>query len=222
MRILLVEDDEMIGRSLARALRDDGYEVDWVLDGGAAANAVDSPDCGYALVLIDWALPKRSGIEVLNEMRTRRIDIPVLMLTARDAIRDRVEGLDAGADDYLVKPFSLDEVRARIRSLLRRGAARPGAALAHGSLVLDMVARRVEFSGRAIDLTVREFALLRALLERPSAVLSRSQLEGRIYGWGTTVSSNSVEFLIHGIRRKLSPDVIENIRGSGWRIGTVT
>ena len=222
MRLLLVEDDEMIGRSLVRALRDDGYEVDWVQDGGAAGRAVDAPDCGYALVLLDWALPKRSGIEILNEMRTRRMDIPVLMLTARDSIQDRVEGLDAGADDYLVKPFSLDEVRARIRSLLRRGAARPGGGLAHGSLVLDLVARRVEFAGRAVDLTVREFALLRALLERPNAVLSRSQLEERIYGWGAEVSSNSVEFLIHGIRRKLTPGVVENIRGTGWRIGNVT
>ncbi|HEY6640560.1 response regulator transcription factor [Povalibacter sp.] len=222
MRLLLVEDDEMIGRSLVRALRDDGYEVDWTQDGAAATSAIDVPDCGYALVLLDWALPKRSGIEILNEMRTRRIDIPVLMLTARDSIQDRVEGLDAGADDYLVKPFSLDEVRARIRSLLRRSIARPSAALAHGSLVLDSVARRAELSGRAVELTVREFALLRALLERPHAVLSRSQLEERIYGWETEVSSNSVEFLIHGIRRKLTADIIENIRGIGWRIGNIT
>jgi DNA-binding response OmpR family regulator len=219
MRVLLVEDDEMIGRSLVRALHDDGYAVDWVQDGMAATAAL-AGEVGYAVVLLDWALPRRSGIEVLAEMRSRKLGTPVLMLTARDTIDARVHGLDAGADDYLVKPFSLDELRARIRSLLRRGAARPEATLASGGLTLDLATRRVEFSGKSIDVTAREFALLRALIENPGVVLSRTQLEERIYGWDSDISSNAIEFLIHSLRRKLTPDVIENVRGTGWRIRT--
>jgi DNA-binding response OmpR family regulator len=220
MRVLLVEDDEMIGRSLTRSLRDDGYAVDWVEDGLEATRALQTPDFGYALVLLDWALPHRSGIEVLETLRRLRNGVPVLMLTARDTIEDKVQGLDAGADDYLVKPFSLEELRARIRSLLRRRAARPDASLSSGSLSLDLLTRRVELEGRSIDVTGREFALLRALLEQPGTLLSRAQLEERIYGWGEEVASNAVEFLIHGLRRKLAPGVIENVRGAGWRIVT--
>jgi DNA-binding response OmpR family regulator len=218
MRMLLVEDDQMIGRSIARALHDDGYPVDWVQDGLAARHALTSADQGYALVLLDWSLPKLSGIEVLTEIRKQQLGIPVLMLTARDVIEDRVRGLDAGADDYLVKPFSLDELRARIRSLLRRGATRPEACLSCGSLQLDLLLRRAQYADREVEVTAREFALLRALLEVPGVILSRPQLEARIYGWGEEVSSNAVEFLIHSLRRKLAPEVIENVRGVGWRI----
>lgn len=218
MRVLLIEDDEMIGRSITRALHDDGYPVDWIMDGLAARHALTSGDQGYALVLLDWSLPKQSGIEVLTAIRKQQLGVPVLMLTARDTIEDRVRGLDAGADDYLVKPFSLDELRARIRSLLRRGATRPEASLACGPLQLDLLSRRARYDGRDVDMTTREFALLRALLDTPGAILSRAQLEARIYGWGEEVSSNAVEFLIHSLRRKLAQDVIENVRGAGWRI----
>lgn len=218
MRVLLVEDDEMIGRSLVRSLRDDGYAVDWVQDGIAASAALEVPDLGYVIVLLDWSLPRRSGLNVLAEIRQRQVGVPVLMLTAHDTIEDRVRGLDAGADDYLVKPFSLEELRARMRSLLRRGSVRPVVVLRTGQLSLDPVSRRVEFAGSDVDITAREFALLRAFLEQPEAVLSRRQLEERIYGWGEEVSSNAIEFLIHGIRRKLAPELIENVRGAGWRL----
>lgn len=221
MRVLLVEDDEMIGRSLVRSLRDDGYTIDWVKDGAAATTALAVPDLGYALILLDWSLPRRSGIEVLAEVRNRRVGVPVLMLTARDAIEDRVRGLDAGADDYLVKPFSLDELRARMRSLLRRGSVRTESILRAGSLLIDPVSRRVEYAGREVEVTAREFALLRALGEHPEAVLSRRQLEERIYGWGEEVASNAIEFLIHGVRRKLAPELVENVRGAGWRLKAV-
>lgn len=222
MRMLLVEDDRMIGLALQRALQDDGYSVDWVLDGAAARLALESTDAGYALVLLDWALPKLSGIDLLSLIRQRQLGVPVLMLTARDAIEDRVRGLDSGADDYLVKPFSLEELRARIRTLLRRGAARPEACIGFDGLQLDLLTRRVQFRGSEVELTAREFALLRALLQSPGAVLSRSQLESGIYGWGEEVSSNAVEFLIHSLRRKLTPEVIENVRGAGWRIAPLS
>jgi two-component system, OmpR family, response regulator len=218
MRVLLVEDDEMIGRTLTRTLRDESYAVDWVRDGLAATRALSGATQPYALVLLDWSLPHQSGIEVLRRMRQQHMGTPVLMLTARDAIEDRVKGLDAGADDYLVKPFSLDELRARMRSLARRVSVRPDSILACGSLRLDVITRRVEFAGRSIETTSREFALLRALLAEPHAVMSRHQLEEQIYGWGEEVASNAVEFLIHGLRRKLAPEVIENVRGAGWRI----
>lgn len=222
MRMLLVEDDRMIGLALQRALQDDGYSVDWVLDGAAARLALESTDAGYALVLLDWALPKLSGIDLLSLIRQRQLGVPVLMLTARDAIEDRVRGLDSGADDYLVKPFSLEELRARIRTLLRRGAARPEACIGFDGLQLDLLTRRVQFRGSEVELTAREFALLRALLQSPGVVLSRSQLESGIYGWGEEVSSNAVEFLIHSLRRKLTPEVIENVRGAGWRIAPLS
>jgi DNA-binding response OmpR family regulator len=220
MRVLLVEDDEMIGRSLRRSLRDESFVVDWVTDGQAAWHALQMPDHQYALVLLDWSLPQQSGLEVLQRMRGARLSVPVLMLTARDAIEDRVCGLDAGADDYLVKPFSLDELRARMRSLLRRRTVRPDSVLSSGALRLDVATRKVELDGSVIEITAREFALLRALLEQPGAVLSRAQLEGHVYGWGEEVASNAVEFLIHGLRRKLGAEVIENVRGVGWRVRT--
>jgi DNA-binding response OmpR family regulator len=218
MRVLLVEDDEMIGRTIGRSLRDDGYALDWVRDGAAAISAINALAQGYALVLLDWMIPRVSGVEVLRKIRGEHIGLPVLMISARDTVEDRVQGLDSGADDYLIKPFSLDELRARIRCLLRRATVRSESFLGWGPVRMDVVTRCVEYNGILVELTAREFALLRAMLEEPGAVLSRSQLEERIYGWGEDISSNAVEFLIHGLRRKLSHQLIENIRGAGWRI----
>ncbi len=218
MRILLVEDDAMIGASLKRGLRDEGYAVDWVRDGIEAIAALDDASAGHAVVLLDWNLPRRSGFEVLQHMRSVGNTTPVLMLTARNDLDDRVMGLDGGADDYLVKPFELAELKARIRSLLRRREGRPSVQLTHGSVVLDPVTHAVHQAGTPVQLTAREFSLLRALLEQPGAVLSRSQLEEKLYGWDDAVESNAVEFIIHSVRKKLGTDFIENVRGVGWRL----
>jgi two-component system response regulator QseB len=219
MKILLAEDDRMIGASLVRGLRDDGYAVDWVRDGAAANAALADPAAAYSMVLLDWGLPRQDGLSVLSALRARSATVPVLMITARDALDDRVRGLDGGADDYLVKPFELAELKARIRSLLRRHEGRSSAALVHGSLVMDPARHSVQIGGVPVDLTAREFALLRTLLERPGLVLSRAQLEERLYGWEDSVASNAIEFLIHSVRRKLGAGMIENVRGVGWRLG---
>lgn len=209
----------MIGRSLERGLRDEGYAVDWVQDGVAAATALRDTQAGYSLALLDWGLPTRDGLSVLKELRQSGNAMPVLMLTARDALDDRVMGLDGGADDYLVKPFELAELKARIRSLLRRREHRAQSALRHGELTLDPTAHVVTLRDAPIPLTAREFALLYALLERPGTVLSRQQIEEHLYSWSDAVESNAVEFIIHGVRKKLGASVIENVRGVGWRIG---
>lgn len=219
MRILLIEDDRMIGASLVAGLRDDGYAVDWVLDGVSAAIALRDSAAEYALALLDWGLPGQDGLSVLKALRGAGNALPVLMITARDALDDRVAGLDCGADDYLVKPFELAELKARIRSLLRRRASRAEPELIHGDLALNPVTRSVRLREATVSLSAREFALLHALLERPGAVLSRAQLEERIYAWNDAVESNAVEFIIHSVRKKLDASVIENIRGVGWRIG---
>ena len=218
MRILLIEDDRMIGESLQRGLRDEGYAVNWVRDGNSALTALRDQQADYAMALIDWGLPKRDGLAVLKAARSAGNRVPVLMVTARDAVEDRIIGLDAGADDYLVKPFDLAELKARIRSLLRRAAGRAESELVHGKLTLNPATHRVSLDGVDASLTAREFALLHALLERPGAILSREQIENRIYGWGEEVSSNAVDVLIHGMRRKLGADTIRNVRGLGWRI----
>lgn len=216
MRLLLVEDDAMIGRSLQQGLRQDGYAVDWVRDGHAARLSLQ--DEGYALVLLDLNLPRLGGRELLQELRQRRNPIPVLIITAHDSIADRVEGLDAGADDYLVKPFSFEELAARIRALLRRhsGAAEP--LLRQGPLTLNPSTHEVQVEGLTVHLSAREFALLEALMRRPGVPLSRSQLETSIYGWGEEIGSNAIEVHIHSLRRKLGADRIENVRGVGYRI----
>lgn len=219
MRLLLIEDDRMIGDSLVRGLGDDGHHVDWVRDGDAAAAALTDPSAEFALVLLDWGLPGRDGLSLLRALRARASRVPVLMITARDRVEDRVEGLDAGADDYLVKPFELSELKARIRSLLRRHEGRPSAEIVHGALVLDPVQHEVRLRGEPVALTPREFSLLRALLSRPGAVQSRTQLEQGLYGWGEGIDSNVIEVIIHSLRRKLGTGVIENVRGVGWRIG---
>lgn len=221
MRLLLVEDDEMIGASLVRGLRDEGHVVDWVRDADSAATALADQRVDYSLALLDWLLPKRDGLWLLKMLRSTGNSMPVLMMTARDAVMDRVTGLDEGADDYLVKPFELVELKARVRSLLRRRADHVTNPLSHGELLVDCVTHTVRLRGQPVTLTAREFALVRALIERPGAVLSRAQLEAHLYGWGTAVDSNAVEFIIHGVRKKLGAEAIENVRAVGWRLGSV-
>lgn len=218
MRILLVEDDPMIARTLQQALAQDGYAVDRVGDGVAARLALDTAGDAYALVLLDLGLPRRSGLDLLRELRSAGNRVRVLVVTARDAVADRVAGLDAGADDYLTKPFSLDELTARMRALLRRDVAREDNLLRHGDLALDTATRVVTQAGRTVEVSAREFAVLAALLERPGAALSKAQLEERIYGWGEEVESNAVEVHVHNLRRKLGVDAIRTLRGVGYAI----
>src|SRR6187397_2216202 len=218
MRILLVEDDPMIGKTLQQALQQDGYAVDWVTDGRAAQEALATGADAYAMVLLDLGLPRKSGIEVLRELRREGNRVRVLVVTARDAVADRVEGLDAGADDYLTKPFSLDELTARIRALLRRDVTREDNVLRHGDLALDTVTHAVTKGGKVVDVSAREFALLAALLERPGAALSKTQLEERVYRWGDEVESNAVEVHIHNLRKKLGSEAIRTLRGVGYAL----
>lgn len=216
MRLLLVEDDPMIGDSVQKGLRQDGFSVDWVRDGQAADAAWRATP--YDLMLLDLGLPRKDGLAVLQGLRKAGKALPVLIMTARDAVRDRVSGLDAGADDYLVKPFDLDELAARVRALLRRQGGRGDPLLRHGGLTLNPATREAEFKGQPLALSPREFALLEALLDRPGAVLSRARIEERIYGWGQEVESNAVEVHIHSLRRKLGADFIRNVRGVGYKV----
>jgi two-component system OmpR family response regulator/two-component system response regulator QseB len=223
MRLLLVEDDRMIGESLQRALRLEGYAVDWVRDAAAADSTLASER--FDLVLLDLGLPPGAGaggpadgLSVLRGARARHDATPVIVLTARDARGDRVAGLDAGADDYLVKPFELDELNARIRAVLRRHAGRAEPLLSAGGVTLDPATRRVAKDGVAVSLSAREFAVLEALLAKPGAVLSRAQLEDRLYGWGEEIESNAVSVYVHQLRRKLGADFIRTVRGVGYFI----
>lgn len=218
MRVLLVEDDAMIGESIRKGLKHEGYVVDWVQDGRAGEIAIESEP--YALVLLDLGLPRKDGLAVLAGLRGRKDRVPVLILTARDAVTDRIKGLDSGADDYLVKPFDLDELTARMRAVLRRHAGRAEPVLTHGALALNPVTHEVAHRGQPIPVSAREFALLQALLERPGAALSRAQLEERLYGWGEEVASNSVEVHIHNLRKKLGEGVIRTVRGVGYSIAS--
>jgi DNA-binding response OmpR family regulator len=217
MRVLLAEDDPMIGDSLRKGLRIEGFTVDWVQDGRSAERALEVTD--YALVLLDLGLPRKDGLSVLRGWRERGSTVPVLILTARDAVPDRVAGLDGGADDYLVKPFDLAELLARMRVLMRRQAGRARDLIEVEALRVDPVARTVEYRGRPVQLSGREFALLHALVEAGNAVLSREQLEDRLYGWGEEVESNAVEVHVHNLRRKLSAQLIRTVRGVGYRLG---
>jgi two-component system response regulator QseB len=216
MRLLLVEDDAMIGAAAREGLRQEGHAVDWVRDGAqaeaAAANGV------YDLVLLDLGLPRRDGLSVLRNLRGKHNDVPVLVITARDAVADRVAGLDAGADDYLVKPFDFDELAARVRAVLRRRSGRSSATLRVGELEIDAAARHVRWKGRDVALSAREYALLEALADRPGAFLSRAQLEERLYGWEEEIGSNAVEVHIHALRRKLDPALIRSVRGLGYSL----
>jgi DNA-binding response OmpR family regulator len=217
MRILLVEDDRMIGESIRAALRQEGSAVDWVRDGRAADSALGTEQ--FDLVLLDLGLPQRDGLEILRAMRLRRNQTPVIVLTARDALQDRVAGLDAGADDYLVKPFELEELAARIRAVTRRKAGRAESAVEIGDIRLDPSMRQVTRAGQPVVLSAREYAVLEALMMRPGAVLSRAQLEDRLYGWGEAIESNAVSVYIHQLRRKLGEDFIRNVRGVGYYVG---
>ena len=216
MRLLLVEDDPMIGASVQRGLRQDGHAVDWVRDGAAADLAVAAGV--HELILLYLGLPGKSGLEWLAQWRARGVTLPVLILTARDAVADRVRGLDAGADDYLVKPFSLEELAARLRALGRRQGGRAAPRLELGPLSLDPATHEVSKDGQPVELSAREFALLHALMENPGVPLSRTQLEERLYGWGAEVASNAVEVHIHALRRKLGAEWIKNVRGVGYRV----
>lgn len=216
MRVLVVEDDPMIGRAVVAGLRDGGYTVDWVQDGTEAELALGHHV--YDLALLDLALPRRGGLEILKGLRRAGNKLPVVIITARDAVEDRVAGLDHGADDYLVKPFNLDELLARARAVIRRQAGRATSEMMYGALTVDPVQRTVSFRGSRVDLSAREFAVLEALMKDPGAVVSREKLEDAVYGWEQEVDSNTIEVHLHHLRRKLTPQLIRNVRGVGYRI----
>ena len=216
MRLLLVEDDLMIGESVLDLLRVEGYAVDWVKDGEMADTALDAET--YDLVLLDLGLPRRDGLSVLRRLRVRKDRTPVLIATARDAVAQRVEGLDMGADDYIVKPYELDELLARIRALIRRAAGRAEPVYEHLGVSIDPVTREVTLEGQPIVLSAREWSILELLLARPGMVLSRRQLEEKLYSWKDDLNSNAVEVYIHGLRKKLGPHLIQNVRGVGYMI----
>ena len=216
MRILLVEDDPELGDGLTVGLRQEGLAVDWLKDGNSADQALQSES--FDLVVLDLGLPRLSGMEVLTRARSRGQTMPVLILTARDATGDKVSGLDAGADDYLVKPINLDELSARIRALARRSAGRSVPLLSHGNITLDPAARTVMLSGQAVELSGREFSLLEVLLENAGRVLSRSHLEQSLYGWRDEPDSNALEVHIHHLRKKLGSELIRTLRGVGYTI----
>jgi len=216
MRFLVVEDDAMIGDSIRTGLRQEGYTVDWVRDGDAAELAMATT--AYDAILLDLGLPGRGGLELLAHWRRQGNVVPVLIITARDAVTDRVLGLDSGADDYLVKPFDLDELAARLRALLRRRSGRATPVIENGPLTLDPARHEVRLDGAAINLSAREFGVLHALLENPGVPLSRTQIEDRLYGWEQEIGSNAVEVHIHALRRKLGSDWIRNVRGVGYMV----
>jgi DNA-binding response OmpR family regulator len=206
----------MIGEALRAGLKREGFTVDWVHEARAAEAVLGSEP--FELLLLDLGLPGSDGLTLLRRQRGRGLAIPVLILTARDAVADRVAGLDAGADDYLIKPFDLDELAARIRALLRRRAGRRAPGIEHLGVTLDPAAHRVTRAGADVPLSPREFALLQLLMERPGTILSRAQLEERLYGWGEEVESNAVEVHVHGLRKKLGSDFILTVRGVGYRV----
>lgn len=216
MRILLIEDDAMIGKAVRGGLAQAGFTVDWVTDGRSAdlalANGV------YDLAILDLGLPRKDGMAILASLRGQGNSMPVLIASARDTVRDRIAGLEAGADDYVLKPFDLDELVARVRALLRRHAGSGSPVLRCGDLALDPVRKLVLQAGEAVDLSAREFAVLEALMQRPGAVLSRQQLEESVYGWGEEVGSNAIEVHLHHLRKKLGSGAIRNVRGVGYRV----
>ena len=216
MRVLLVEDDELIGHAVERALKDDGHAVDWVRDGESALSSIYLE--AYALVLLDLGLPIKDGLEVLETLRKAKKIMPVIILTARDSIEDRIKGLDLGADDYLVKPFSIDELHARIRAVVRRNQGAADPILKSALLQLNTTTKDVSRGEESFPLSAKEYALLHALMAHPGAILSREGLEDALYGWNEEVASNAVEFIIHGLRKKLGKDAVKNVRGMGWLV----
>jgi two-component system response regulator QseB len=216
MRLLLIEDDPMIGGAVRQGMKQQGFTVDWVTDGRSGLSAV--ANAVYDAVVLDIGLPRMDGLTLLQDLRSRGDAVPVLIISALDAVPDRIAGLNAGADDYLLKPFDLDELIARVRSLLRRHVKTPSSVMSTGSLRLDPVQRTVTHKGHDLSLTAKEFSILEALMRRPGAVLSRGRLEESIYGWGEEIGSNAIEVHLHNLRRKLGSDVIKNIRGVGYRI----
>lgn len=216
MRLLLVEDDPLIGDGIRAGLGQEDYSVDWFNDARSAEMALQSEQ--YDLMVLDIGLPDRSGLDILKELRSRGDDLPVLILTAHDAVRDRVDGLDCGADDYMVKPFDLDELSARLRALLRRSSGRASSEIRHGDIVLDPAAHSVTLAGESIDISPREYAVLHLLLENVGKVMSRSRLEEGLYSWGGEVESNAIEVYVHHLRKKLGSDLIRTIRGVGYII----
>ena len=219
MRILLVEDDRMIGSAVQRGLSIDGYSIDWAETASDAELALSTTN--YDAVLLDLGLPDKSGLEVLSGLRRKGNQATVIILTARDAVSDRIAGLDGGADDYLVKPFDLDELSARMRAIQRRRLGRAEPLLVQGELELNPASRSCNWKGQSITLSAREFSVLQTLAEQPAVVFSRTQLEDSLYSWGGEIESNAIEVYIHNLRKKLSADLIRTIRGVGYTLGSV-
>lgn len=216
MRLLLAEDDIMLGEALQEALMKQGFVVDWMKDGHSALHALQSEH--FDLAILDLGLPRRDGMEVLTELRKNGSDLPVLILTARDALASRVAGLDAGADDYLLKPFDMAELSARLRALLRRRSGRAQTRLVHGDIELDPASQQVNWKGQLVPLPRREYMLLKELLEHAGEVLTRDRLESSLYGWMDEVESNSLEVHVHHLRKKFYPELIRTLRGVGYII----
>jgi len=216
MKILLVEDDHMIGEAVSIALKDAAYAVDWVKDGDTAWDTLAQGE--YQAVLLDLGLPKRDGLDVLKHLRQKGNKVPVIVITARDGVENRINGLDQGADDYLIKPFNVKELLARLRAVVRRQGGQATPLLTNGSVSLDPATHKATCSDLTVDLSAREFALLHALLLHPGRILARAELEEHIYGWNEEVESNAVDFLIHGVRKKLGATTIKNVRGAGWMV----
>ncbi|MCK9238686.1 MAG: response regulator transcription factor [Thiopseudomonas sp.] len=220
MKILLVEDDQLLGDGIAAGLTQAGFTVDWVLDGQQADTALLTHS--YDAVVLDLGLPKRSGMDVLKHARAQGKDLPILILTAYSAVEHRVAGLDAGADDYLAKPFDLTELQARLRALLRRSKGYADAVIRQGELSLDPARHSVLFAGQPVDVSAREFKILHSLLLNAGRVMSKAQLEEQLYGWGDEIESNTIEVFVHHLRRKLNPQLILTVRGVGYMIEKTT
>ncbi|RYB07064.1 response regulator [Lichenibacterium ramalinae] len=216
MRVLLIEDDLMIGKSLKQALQNESMVVDWTRSGVEGEEALTTND--YSAVLLDLNLPDKNGVDVLRATRQSGNKAPILVITARDDIDDRIAGLDLGADDYMVKPFDMRELVARMRAVLRRRSGIARSMLQTATMTLDLATHELTYRDQSRVLSAREFALMRALLERPGIILSRAQLEERLYGWGEEVESNALDVLIHSLRKRFDKDIIHNVRGAGWMV----
>ena len=216
MRILLVEDDPQIGAAIASALDDAGMAADWVTDGSTALASIDAGS--FELILLDIGLPKKDGLSVLRSLRQKHISIPVIMITARDGVQDRIAGLDLGADDYLVKPFMIDELMARIRAVIRRHAGGALPNLSNGEFTIEPASKSTTYKQLPLELSGKEYRLLHSLLLAPGRIYSRDELEEKVYGWDEEVNSNAIEFLIHGLRKKTDKGAIKNVRGLGWMV----